>query len=123
MTFPTCSERTNKSVLVADDNIDLLETMADALEMDGCSVLRAHNGREALELAGHDSVCLILLDLSMPVMDGWEFLKQRRSIPRLATIPVVVISAYASPKPTDADGVLQKPVMLDTMRRLVRCYC
>ena len=116
------SEQTH-TVLVADDNADLLETMADALELDGYPVLRAHNGKEALELAADDSICLILLDLSMPVMNGWEFLEQRKRIPRLAMIPVVVISAYASPKPLDADGLLQKPVTLDTVRRLVKCYC
>jgi two-component system response regulator MprA len=123
MLTDSTSEQVKKSVLVADDNVDLLEAMADALEMDGYSVLRAHNGREALELAADDSVCLILLDLSMPVMDGWEFLEQRKRIPRLAAIPVIVLSAYAWPKPSDAEGVLQKPVTLDTIRRLVRCYC
>jgi CheY-like chemotaxis protein len=117
------SERRRKAILVVDDNLDLLETMAGVLELDGYSVLRAHNGKEALKMAAANSVCLILLDLSMPVMDGWEFLEERKRTPRLATIPVIVISAYASPKPRDADDVLQKPVRLDAVRRMVERHC
>jgi CheY-like chemotaxis protein len=116
------TERRRETILVADDDPDTLEIMSDILELEGHPVLRARDGGEALKMAG-DSVCLILLDLRMPVMDGREVLEVRRRTPRLARIPVVVLSAYASPRPRDADHVLQKPVNLDQLRRIVRRYC
>jgi CheY-like chemotaxis protein len=117
------SGRGRNSILLVDDNRDLLETMAEALEMDGHSVLRARNGMEALKLAAHCPVSLVLLDLSMPVMDGWEFLQVRKSTPKLAAVPVVVLSAYASLKPRGADDVVQKPIGLDELRSIIRRYC
>jgi CheY-like chemotaxis protein len=116
-------ERERKSILVVDDNCDQLDALSELLELDGYDVLRAHNGKEALKLTAYHSVCLILLDLAMPIMDGWEFLQERRRTPRLAAVPVVVISAYASPKLCEADYVLQKPLKLDEMRRIVLHYC
>jgi CheY-like chemotaxis protein len=116
-------KRQRKAILVVDDNPDLLETMAAVLELDSYAVLRASNGKEALKIAEDDSVCLILLDLSMPVMNGWEFLEERQRSPELASIPVVVLSAYASPKPRETDDVLQKPVKLDELRQIVQRHC
>ncbi|HJU28463.1 MAG TPA: response regulator [Candidatus Binataceae bacterium] len=107
---------------MADDSDDLLDAMTDALELAGYSVLRAHNGKEAMDLAAGAPVGLILMDLSMPVMDGWEFLRRRRSIPQLASVPVVIMSAYASPQPAGADCILQKPVTLDTILALAKRY-
>jgi CheY-like chemotaxis protein len=82
----------------------------------------AANGREALDhLGGPDRPCLILLDLSMPVMDGWEFLARQRRSPLLAHIPVILVSAEGDlprlatslgvagyfPKPVEAGGLLR----------------
>ena len=110
----------NGRVLVVDDNAHALRAM---LEFEGFSVLTAQNGSDALNkmrTAGH--ISLGLLDLLMPVMDGWEVLRRKRDDPDIAEIPVVVLSAVPPLSLGGADEVLRKPVDLgpfvDTVRRL-----
>ena len=81
-------------ILVVDDQPETRETITDIIESAGHSFQVASNGREAIEWleAQAELPCLILLDLRMPVMDGWDFLRVVGSVPRLASIPVVVIS-------------------------------
>ena len=82
------------SILVIDDQPETRETITDLIQNEGHSFQAASNGREAMDWleAQADLPCLILLDLRMPVMDGWDFLRVVGSVPRLASIPVVVIS-------------------------------
>jgi CheY-like chemotaxis protein len=81
-------------ILVIDDQPETRETITDLIESEGHSFQAASNGREAIDwLEAQDELpCLILLDLRMPVMDGWDFIRVVSSVPRLANIPVVVIS-------------------------------
>jgi CheY-like chemotaxis protein len=82
------------SVLVVDDNDDIREVLAMALEVEGYAVSHAANGRVALEVVARGMPALILLDMKMPVMDGWEFAAEVRR--RYAVCaPIVVISAAA----------------------------
>jgi len=118
-------EKESKSVLIAEDDDTTRRSLAALLGRAGYSVTAAANGREALDaLRGRQRPDLILLDLTMPVLDGWQFLQQRRQDPALAAIPVVVISGAAEPgQQADSLGVaalLRKPVELDGLMRVVR---
>jgi two-component system response regulator MprA len=115
-----------KRVLLIDDNIVTQETMSMALAAGGYRVATASNGADALErLRGYERPSLILLDLSMPVMDGCAFCRQRQQDPALAAIPVVVLSAAGDVAEKalslGAQAFLRKPVdlvdLLDTVRR------
>jgi signal transduction histidine kinase/DNA-binding response OmpR family regulator len=89
--YATQSERRN--VLVVDDDPEVREVLRRAFEQEGWNVAEAANGREALERLGEAEPCLILLDLMMPVMDGFEFVMQVRKEPAWRAIPIVVVTA------------------------------
>jgi PAS domain S-box-containing protein len=80
-------------VLLVEDDTDTREMMARTLEKFGWTVTQAANGREALDVLEHDVPRLILLDLMMPVMDGFDFLMEMRARPEWETIPVIVVTA------------------------------
>jgi two-component system chemotaxis response regulator CheY len=116
------------SVLVVDDDDDLRETIRDVLHDEGYTTAGAANGAEALGYLGTSPrPSLILLDLSMPVMDGIAFLEVRKADPRLAAISVIVFSAAASVadkvRDFDVDGALAKPIKLAQLLRLIERHC
>lgn len=115
----------HKSILVVEDDLQALEALADLLESSGYEVERAQNGREALDVLGSSNArpCLILLDLSMPVMDGWEFLRSQRARPAIASIPVIVITALVSAVPAGAKGLVTKPINVNRLLSLLKRYC
>ncbi len=113
------------SILVVEDDADVRETLVLVLESEGFAVREARDGREALEVmrAGFRPD-LILLDLMMPVMNGWEFRAEMKRDPELAAIPVVFVSAL-EPAPEratalDAAGFLHKPFDLAALLRTVQ---
>ena len=114
-------------VLVVDDDDDLRETICDVLEDDGFAAASAANGKEALDyLRSSPRPAMILLDLSMPVMDGVTFRELQRSDPAFAEIPVVVFSAAASLAEKCRDlgvEVLKKPLKLEQLLAVVARYC
>ncbi|MGZ3479291.1 MAG: response regulator [Myxococcaceae bacterium] len=79
-----------RRVLVVDDDPDILDALSEILEVEGYEVQRARNGREALQRLERGLPDLVLLDLMMPVMDGWEF---ARSLSPAARPPIIVLSA------------------------------
>jgi len=103
-------------ILVVEDDIEIAEVVAEALEFVGCHVSRATNGLSALEMLSQDSgFHVVLLDLMMPVMNGLEMLQRLRGDERLRRIPVVVMSANRGYQ-AGALGVkelLRKPFGLD----------
>jgi two-component system response regulator MprA len=106
-------------VLIVEDDHDIRECMADALEVEGYSVALAANGREALEkLRAGVRPDLILLDLLMPVMSGWEFRHEQLADPLLSGIPVVVVSASV-PGGLRPDRHLSKPFGVDELLEVV----
>jgi CheY-like chemotaxis protein len=112
------------TVLVVEDEEELREMIRDALELNGYSVATAHEGQEALEaLAKIEDLCLVLLDLLMPGMNGWDFFMKMRERPEFASVPVVVHSSAADRAPKGATRVLKKPVELDRLLSVVGEYC
>jgi CheY-like chemotaxis protein len=111
-------------ILMVDDDPDLAEVLAGVLERTGYAVDWARNGREALQilrLTGRPDV--ILLDLMMPVMNGWEFRAAQRQDPALSPIPVVVFSGQGlledSAGSIGAVATLRKPVGLPELLRVL----
>lgn len=83
-----------RNVLIVDDHRDIREMIRFSLQMMGCSVVEAADGREAVEMASHIQPDLILMDLSMPVMDGYKATQEIHKLPQLHEVPVVAVSAY-----------------------------
>jgi CheY-like chemotaxis protein len=113
-------------VLVVDDSDDIRMTVRDVLEDQGFTVACAANGREALDMLLHDEArpALILLDLTMPEMDGWTFRQAQQKVPRLAQIPVVLFSGHhdaaRAAQSLNAVALLTKPLRLDGLVTLVQ---
>jgi len=107
-----------RCVLVVDDERDLREGIAECLEMEGYLVEQARNGREALDLAAANVPAIILLDLMMPVMSGWQVIEALRTSATLNAIPVVVISA-AHQLPQGV-CVITKPFRFEDLLRTIR---
>ncbi|MCP3142550.1 response regulator [Pyxidicoccus xibeiensis] len=111
-------------VLVVDDDPDILEALSEILEAEGFEIRRARNGKEALERLEPEPPNLILLDLMMPVMDGWEFAQRMRQKPTVADIPIIVLSADRNVGSKAADigavGHLAKPFELNDLLDMVR---
>lgn len=111
-------------VLVVDDDIGALDALTDLLDSDGYAVAQARSGREAMTyLRGNPLPRLIILDLLMPEMDGWQFLEERKKDGKLAAIPVVVLTALGPGVTVDANAVLYKPLNVERFLRTVREYC
>jgi CheY-like chemotaxis protein len=114
------------NVLIVEDDADLREMMVQILSLEGVDAATATNGQEALDyLRGRDAPKVILLDLMMPVMDGWEFQRERRRDPALADVPVVVLSALDETRAADAatHEFLKKPLDFDRLLQIVKAYC
>ena len=119
-------ERRN-DVLAVDDDYDVLFALQDVLEMEGYRVIPARDGREALDLLRRGlRPALVLLDLMMPEVSGWEFRAQQMADPALAAIPVVVLSGQGLSAREVAslgvDGYLKKPVDLEQLLTTVSRY-
>ena len=116
-----------RSLLIVEDDADIREALHGLLQMEGYAVEECKNGLEALQRLRRKSPPpdVILLDLMMPVMDGWQFRVEQKRDPHLASIPVVALSADSTPKAAaiDAEAYLRKPVdydtLVDTIDRLV----
>jgi CheY-like chemotaxis protein len=114
------SDEPQQRVLVVEDEFIVRACLAETLEDEGYRVATARHGAEALALIREDRPDAVLLDLLMPVMDGLEFLHARHAQPRLATLPVVVLSAgggdaLRNATALRATAVLAKPVDLDVL--------
>ncbi len=110
------------SVLVVDDESDIREAVAEVLADEGYVVHGAGDGAEALRKARAVHPNIVLLDLMMPGMNGWEFRAAQKGDPELSDIPVVVLSALGRVAGMDAAGFIQKPFDLDELLDAVREY-
>lgn len=110
-------------VLLVDDDVAVRRTIARFLARDGFAVVEVDNGLEALTyLRGGGDPSVIVLDLRMPVMDGWTFRREQRQDPAFGHIPVIVLSgadAHRFPE-LDAVAAFEKPVSMVQILTLVR---
>jgi len=113
--------RKSTFVLVVDDDPDILAALSDALETEGYEVRGARDGIDALEAIGQRRPDLIITDLLMPTMTGFELLAALHDDPQLATIPTLIITAGRSPEASETPGsvVLPKPLDLDRLMRAI----
>jgi CheY-like chemotaxis protein len=114
------------AILVVEDHQNIREGMIQALAQAGFLGIPACNGKEALDyLRSGGPVSVIVLDLKMPVMNGWTFRQQQQNDPQLADIPTVVMSGVDS-RPFGSDipaAILQKPVEFKTLLVLLEVLC
>lgn len=117
-----------RSILIVDDDEDVRDALRDALQFEGLSVEVAHNGQEAVErlrVQGH-APWLVLLDLTMPVMDGRTFLGVRARDAALASIPVIVLTAGSDCREVEATQdiscCLPKTVLLPELMAAISTY-
>jgi CheY-like chemotaxis protein len=117
LTFPP------KVILVVDDDADIRDTVAELLRGEGYVARTAVDGRDALRtLAVMDGPpCLVLLDMMMPVMDGWEFLQHVAKDSR--PLRVVALTASGVAKPEGVEQIIRKPTSFEAIVDLVRAFC
>lgn len=121
-------ESRRKTVMVVDDYDGARRITGRALEIFGCRVVEAAGGEEAVELARLEMPDLILMDLSMPNLDGFATMHRLRRLIGLRDVPVIVVSAHTSPE-IRADALafgcrdfITKPVELEKLRAVVSRY-
>lgn len=115
-----------KRVLVVDDYPDARDMYRVYLTFSGFEVLEAANGVEAIQIASDNPPDIILMDLSLPVMDGWEATRRLKSDPRTADIPVVALTGHAlagiseGARAAGCDAFVTKPCLPDDLVREIR---
>jgi CheY-like chemotaxis protein len=122
------TEPHDHTVLIVDDDRDTLQTMEAVLGIIEMNVRTAHSGYAAIDLvAAGLRPCLMLVDLRMPVLDGWETLKQIRRLPGMASSPAVAFTGeppdYARAARAGFDGYLRKPVTYELVVETVQRHC
>lgn len=124
-------EHSNRSVLVVEDDESVRDALCQLMRDEGFEPTSARNGQEALDaLVGGSNPCLILLDLMMPVMNGWQLLDWFKDHPEQDTAPVVVMSAATFGevdrlRRTDrhVTDVVRKPIDVDRLLQAVHAAC
>jgi two-component system alkaline phosphatase synthesis response regulator PhoP len=101
-------------ILLVDDDVDLVKVMSGALESKAYEVIVAYNGQEGLEKARKEKPDLVVLDILMPVADGFTFADQFRKDPALAKIPVLALTSFSEslgqPFPFEVTEYILKPI-------------
>ena len=120
------NDRQGKVVLIVEDESYLCDMISDVLRAEGHYTFTASNGLAALESLREFTPDIILLDLMMPIMDGWELLSVLGSDQRLSQIPVVIVTAIydvrVTEQTTSAKAILTKPFDIERLAEVVRTY-
>ena len=117
-----------QTILVVEDSEDILQMMKIILEMDGYRVLEAANGQQAIEHALEELPDLILMDLSMPVMDGWEATRKLRLLEQTHEVPIIGLSAHCHDEPRElaikagCNDCIAKPIDEEALNRILSEY-
>lgn len=114
------------TVLIVEDDPDTREMLGKFLELEGFHVETAANGQVALDkLENGVKACVIVLDLMMPVMDGWQFRRRQVEDARIAKIPTIIVSAAGRDRmaQVSADAYLAKPIDMDELLTRVSEFC
>ncbi|MBY0280423.1 response regulator [Candidatus Binatia bacterium] len=126
---PSGGDPAHLSILLVEDDDDIREAMAAFLEAEGYDVVQAIDGDDALRKlrASSDRICLVLLDLFMPVKNGWEFRAEQMADPAISAVPVIVVSADRNARDkANTLGALEylaKPVDFDRLLGTIATYC
>jgi CheY-like chemotaxis protein len=108
------------TVLIVDDDEDIRESLGQLLEGEGYAVVSAENGQVALDqLRTMKRPQLVLLDLMMPVMNGWDFITAMRANDAFTEVPIVVVSAGRSKRPDGVRAYIEKPLNLSALLSLL----
>lgn len=110
-------------ILVVDDDDDFREMLCDVLTHAGYPVQQAENGQVALQKCADEAPGIVLLDLKMPVLDGWGVMERMRNDPRSAAVPILILSAYGFDWEAEllgAQGYIPKSVGMDEILESVR---
>lgn len=112
-------------ILIVDDDPGIRCILQEVIEYEGYGVISADHGQMALNLISEENIPdLILLDLMMPVMNGWEFLEHKQKNSKLAAIPTVILSAFDdSTTPEGAVAFHKKPIDIWNIINTIRRYC
>lgn len=113
-------------VAIIEDDSEFRNMLRELLEEERYRVIAMANGAEALEMLRGDTMPdVILLDVSMPIMDGFDFLRHRNADPRLSTVPVVLVTnAKPHERPTvGVSDVVRKPIDIDEILFAIKRYC
>ena len=110
-------------ILVADDDLDVREALTELLRDAGYTVVAVRDGQEALEVMAATLPCMVLLDLTMPIVSGWSVFSAMQQISTMKAIPVCVLSAVAKEAPAGVACVLSKPVNVKLLLETVATYC
>jgi CheY-like chemotaxis protein len=123
------TQEPGRRILIVEDDFGIRDAMTQILGDEGYTVVGAGNGLEALSYlrAAQSPPALILLDLTLPVINGWQFMNAHKEDPKLAPIPVVVMSADSAIQQKvasmGATSYLQKPVEITLLLDTVERYC
>lgn len=115
-----------KNILIIEDDADIRELLKLTLEIKGYTVQTANNGQEGLDILSRiDPPCLILLDLMMPVMDGWKFVEIFEKDTSLNSIPYALLTAYVenTNEIKNARAVIKKPIDLEILNSTLKNFC
>lgn len=113
----------NRTILVVDDDPASIDSLTEILAGEGYAIATAKNGKDALKhLRGAPLPQLIILDLFMPEMDGWEFRREQLKDSKLKDIPVVVMTGASVYAGIDANVIVHKPLDVDRFVSLVERY-
>lgn len=117
-----------KRILIAEDNAVNRELLRELLEVLDCSVTEACNGQEALQMIEQEQPDLLLLDISMPVLDGFATVRKIKENPKLSGLPVLAVTAYAMRGDEEKilnsgfDGYLSKPINSQSLAVALDCH-
>jgi CheY-like chemotaxis protein len=110
-------------ILVVDDEADSREALAELLLNESYAVVCAENGRRALDCLTGMTPALIILDLMMPVMSGWEFLAQQKRDAKVRSVPIVVVTGSGLVRDVEAEAVVHKPIDFRSLMKVVKENC
>jgi CheY-like chemotaxis protein len=115
------------TILLAEDDLEIRDVVQDLLEEIGCDVIPARTGKQALDFLSNDPRSppdMVILDLMMPLVTGWQVLEVIQRDPVLSGVPVVVLTAATQDRPSGVAALLQKPFqvddLLETIQRLLQ---
>ena len=114
-----------RKILVVEDNEDNLQVVCDELEYAGYEVVSAGDGEEAIQKTLAERPDLILMDISIPIIDGWEVTRRLKADPKTGNIPIIALTAHAmagddeKAKAAGCDGYIAKPCTPDVVAAMV----